>query len=154
MSNSIPPPPSSARPIRITLLALLVLTITAWNLIRLATSLAWGEAFQTYAAHPGRIYIGLTGAIWTLAGAMILRAIWRRSRWALEALTIAGYLYAAWSWFDRLVLQTSIPSNWLFALIVTVALLGFATGIALDPRSRAYFGKEAHGRKIQKPTSS
>lgn len=139
----------SKRPFRITLVAWLVLISTALNLVRVATSLTWGEAIQSYAPQPGALYIGMTGGLWAILGLLILWALWGRKPWALRALLGGAWLYAAWSWTDRLVFESTSTANWRFALLVTVLLLGFITGLGLDQRSREYLRKEAHERQSE-----
>ena len=144
----------SSLPFRITLCALLVLITTMLNLVRLGTSVSWAGVLQSYAPRPGAIYIGLSGAIWALAGGAILWGLWRRKPWALSALLAGSWLYAAWVWIDRVLLQGGGSSNWRFTLIWTSLLLGLMTAVALDPHNQRFFGKEAHERESQDPPSS
>lgn len=139
----------SRLPLRITFLGWLVLITTAWNGIRLITSITWREALQAYAPHPGTVYVAITGGLFTLVGLILFLALWRRSRWTLSALLIAACVYAAWTWADKFFIQARIPANWQFTLSVTLVLLGFTAAVTLDPRSQAYFGKEAHEREFQ-----
>lgn len=141
-------------PLRITLLLCLVLITTAWNVVRLWTSIAWRVPLETYARYPGPLYVGLTGIAWAAAGLTVLWAIWRRRHWSTQALIAAALAYAAWVWLDRLVVQSQRAANWPFALIATIVLLAFVVTTALDPRLRAYFGREAHERQIQGRSSA
>jgi hypothetical protein len=134
-------------PFRITLALCLVLIMTAWNLARLWTSIAWRSTLEIYASSPGPLYIGLTGALWGAVGALLAWATWSRQRWALQALLGASAAYAAWAWADRLMVQAQIGANWPFAILMTVVVLGYVIAVAIDPRNRAYFGKEAHERQ-------
>jgi len=130
-------------PLAITPLACLVLIIAAWNVVRLVTSLSWLGPLETYAPWPGALYIGATGLVWALAGALLARALWHRSWWALIALRLAALAYAGWVWFDRLMVQSGPGSNWIFALATTVALLAYTWAVTLDARMQAHFGREA-----------
>ncbi len=141
-------------PFRITLCAVVVLTTAAWNLVRLLTSIAWGGLLESYAPRAGAVYIGISGGVWSAAGGFVLWGVWRRTQWALRALLAGAWSYSAWAWFDRILLQAGGPANWGFALICTLVLLGFITAIALSPRSRTYFGEEAHEREEQDQSSA
>lgn len=136
-------------PFRITLLAFLVLTTTAWNAVRMITSFTWRAAIQTYAPYPGTVYIGLTGAMWTLVGLSVFWGIWQRAAWALRGALIAASAYSIWLWMDRFLIQARVPGNWPFALLANFVVLGFITAVTLDRRNQAHFGKEAHERDFQ-----
>ncbi len=128
---------------------LVVLTTAAWNLVRLVTSMAWIRVLEYYAPRPGEAYIGVTGAVWAVAGFLILWALGRRKTWAPRALAIGAWTYAAWAWLDRILLQAGGLPNWLFDLILTCLLLGLITAAALDRQTIEYFGREAHERQPQ-----
>ena len=63
------------------------------------------------------------------------------------ALLTAGGLYAAWSWADRLFVQTEVRANWPFDLLVTVILLVFVSVVVLNPKNLNYFQRESYERK-------
>ncbi len=115
----------SKLPLRITLLLWLVLIITALNMVRLVTSIAWHNALETYAPQPGPIYIGVTGAIWTLLGLFLLGGFIRGVRGIRAWFVLAAFVYAAWTWADKLWVQTQLRANWPFDLLATILLLGY-----------------------------
>ncbi|MDO9130842.1 MAG: hypothetical protein Q7U34_13355 [Anaerolineales bacterium] len=123
------------RPARVTLLALLVLTVTAWNALRLGAAIASWQVLIEYGAKP--LYLVLSGAFWQIIGTTVFIGLWWGKVWARKAAFLAAAGYAAWYWFDRLVLQTP-HANWPFALAVTVALLSF-TIITLSLRGSKFF---------------
>ena len=135
--------PRRRLPLTITLVTCLVLIIVAWNAIRLVTSLLWVGPLETYAPQPGAAYIGGSGLFWAIAGTLVAGALLRRSWWALGALRLGAAVYAAWVWFDRLMVQSGPGSNWIFALATTVALLAYTWDVTLDARTQAHFGREA-----------
>lgn len=141
-------------PIRITLCILLVLTNSAWNFVRLLTSITWFQVLEFYAPQPSPVYIGMTGAIWATGGFLVAWGLLRRSQWALRGLLIGAWLYAAWTWLDRVLLQAGGPPNWGFTLVTNIVLLGFITAVALDRRINILFRKEAHEREPQDPSSA
>jgi hypothetical protein len=125
-------------PLRITLLLWLVLIITAWNLIRLVTSIGWYDTLNTYAQRPGPFYIGVTGAIWTLIGLFLFWGFIRGAGWTRMAILAAGFIYGAWLWLDKLFIQPQLRVNWPFDLLITIILLGFITAVVLDPHNKIY----------------
>ena len=55
-------------PFRVTLLYWLVLTLIAWNGLRLWTALAWRDALDEFSAQPIPAIIAISGAIWMVTG--------------------------------------------------------------------------------------
>ena len=131
----------SRLPTRITLLLWLVLIITAWNFIRLVTSITWHGTLETYAPRPGPFYIGVTGATWTLAGLCILWGFIRGARWTRMVLLIASFAYSVWDWADKLFVQAQLRANWQFDLLTTILLFSFMSVVVLDPHNQIYFMK-------------
>ena len=128
-------------PLRITLLLWLVLILTAWNLTRLATGIGWRVTLETYAPWPGPLYIGLTGATWTLIGLFLLWSFIRRAPWCRISFLIAGFIYGSWDWLDKLLIQPQLRLNWPFDLLITLILLGFTIAVVLDPQNKIFFQK-------------
>lgn len=130
-------------PIRITIFLWLVLTITAWNIVRVITSVLWRGTLETYAPQTGPLYIGITGTIWALAGMVLLFGFVRSARWFRIILLITACSYSAWIWADKLFVQSQLRANWPFDLLCTILLLGFTVGIVLHPNNQNYFMKRA-----------
>jgi len=141
-------------PARTTIALWLVLITTAWSLTRLWSGVIWREVLDQYAPWPGPLYISASGAAWAAAGLALTWGFWRRKGWTPAALLASALGFAGWSWADRLLVQYRVSANWPFSLVVTVVILGFIASVALDPRNRFYFGKEAHERESQaRPTA-
>ena len=132
----------------------MVLIAVLWNVIRLWSSLALAGALNRYAPWPGAAYIGVTGAAFVGLGALVLWGFWRRRAWAPRALLGASLGYAAWSWLDRWIFQSRWMFAWQFSALITGLLLAYIAAVALDPRNRLYFGKEAHDRQRQDRSAS
>ncbi len=128
-------------PFRITLLLWLVLIITAWQVVRMVTSLAWRDTLSTYVSFPEPLYIGATGAVWAILGLIWLAGFWRGTTWNRPYLLIASIAYTAWAWADRFLVRAEPGANWPFALLANLVLLGFTLSILLDPRNHPYFAK-------------
>lgn len=130
--------------IRVTLLLLTVLIITVWNGLRLWTSLAWLDVINQYSPQPT---IGITitsGVVWFIVGLLLIWSIWQNKDWADKMLLWAGAGYTVWYWSERLIWQNPHP-NWLFAVIVNLAIIIF---ILFTRKSMA---REAYERKIENP---
>jgi hypothetical protein len=127
-------------PLRVTLLLWLVLILTAWNVLRLWTSIAWHNVLVEYSAQPGPILVDLAAAIWVAVGFAVIWGIWRNKPWTAKLLLWATTGYTIWYWAERLIWQAPRP-NWPFAVILNLLaliLIIFAT------RSLA---REAYDRK-------
>ena len=142
----------SRLPFRITLLLVLVLSITALSAVRLFTSIAWGSTLASYVSTSLVVYIGLSGAFWTLAGLFILWSFWRGARYCRWAFLAGAAAYTAWSWVDRVFVQVGPRANWPFGVAASVILLSFVAFVVLNPRTQIYFGRESHEPTPEKPT--
>jgi hypothetical protein len=134
------------QPFRVTLLLLLVLILTIWNLIRVWTSLAWSEVLNEFSSQPSSIIITVSGAIWMFAGIFTLWSIWQKKAWMAKLILGAAAGYIVWYWSERLIWQRPHP-NWPFAVIVNLVLLGF---ILFTTKS---LSREAYEQKNENPKS-
>jgi hypothetical protein len=134
----MPPNSSRKRPTRVTLLAWLVLSLTAWNGLRLISAIVQWDLLREYAPLPGPFYIAASGAFWFLVGLPLVWGLLRGKSWSRTMVIIAAVCYAGWYWFDRLTLQFPRP-NWPFALAVSLLLLGFTCFAVFYRRSVTFF---------------
>jgi hypothetical protein len=131
-------------PFRVTLLHLLVLTLSAWNGLRLWTALTWHNVLDEFSAQPTSAIVASSGAIWMVVGILLMWSIWQKKAWSAKLLLGASAGYSVWYWSERLIWQTPHP-NWLFAVIVNLALLVFILFTA------KLLMREAHERKNENP---
>ncbi|HMX73066.1 MAG TPA: hypothetical protein PKE35_02375 [Anaerolineales bacterium] len=129
---------------RATLLQMLVLTLTAFNLLRMWTALAWQDILTEFSTQPSPIVLAVSGAVWALCGIVLLWGIWRKTAWAEKLLLGASAGYSLWYWTERLAWQNPHP-NWLFAVIVNLAIIVF---ILFSKKSLT---REAYERNIENP---
>jgi hypothetical protein len=122
----------------------LVLTISAWNALRLWTALAWRNVLVEFSTQPTPTIIALSSAIWIVTGVILVWSIWQKKAWSVKMLLGASTGYNVWYWIERLVWQNPHP-NWLFAVIVNLALLVFILFTA------KLLTREAHERKNENP---
>jgi hypothetical protein len=127
------------RPFGITILALFVLCFTAWNGLRLGVAISFWGTLRQYDAHPGPLYIAVSGGFWLLVGLPLLWGLWRGKAWTRIAVFSAAGLYTSWYWFDRLALQPVPHTNWPFALFVNILFLIFTATALFNHQSKAFF---------------
>ncbi len=131
---------------RETLLIWLVLILTVWNVLRVSTALMWKDVLNEYSTHPAAIVTAISGMIWVVTGIFLVWSIWQKKAWTKKLLLGAAAGYSVWYWSERLVWQSPHP-NWLFAVIVNLAIIIF---ILYTTKSLT---REAHERKIENPTT-
>ena len=121
----------------VTMLGLVVLCLTVWNLFRTLAAFAWWAPLGEFAPRPGPLYIGATGILWSALGATLLWALELRKSWGARLLPASAALYTAWYWTDRLLLQTE-RANGPFALVVQLAVFA----LIFCATRTTYFTKE------------
>lgn len=133
------------RSFRVTLSLWLVLFLTAWNVIRLWTSIAWRETLLEFAAKPGPVVAAIASTVWTITGVVLLLGMAQGKAWAGKMLMGAAAGYSVWYWIERLVWQEPRP-NWPFAVIFNLILLVliFFTNKSLT--------RESYDRENENPT--
>jgi len=139
---------------QVTLVLWLVLILTAWNTVRLATGIFWHDTLKMYTPHPGPAYIAVTGALWALIGLFLLWSWWNRKPYMRTALLVASGLYTAWNWADRLFVQTEVRANWPFDLLITIILLIYINAVVFNPKNLNYFQRESYERKPENHPSA
>lgn len=142
-----------ARPLSVTLLAFLVLSIAGSNLTRTVLAAQQWKFIQSW---PGvsPLYILLSGLVWTLAGLTALWGLWRGLHWGARLTQALALTYALYYWLDNILrvdhpfslasgsLRLLLPLNWKFAVGVTVILLTATAWILNRRAARAFFGDE------------
>ena len=131
-------------PLRVTLLLWLVLTLAAWNALRLWTALAWHNVLNEFSAQPASTITAISGAVWMMTGIILIWGIWQKKAWAAKLLLGAETGYSVWYWSEHLLWQNPHP-NWLFAVIVNLGLIIF---ILFTTKS---LSREAHERNNENP---
>jgi hypothetical protein len=129
-----------ARPLSVTILLGIVLSFSAWNGLRLAQALRSWEILDEYGARNGPAYLATSGAAWLIAGLVLAWGLHRGVAWSRRMAFLAAAGYAAWVWFDRLIVQQS-RSNGPFAVFATLLLLAFTALLLLNPDVRDHFAK-------------
>ncbi len=136
-------PLAKFRPVRVSLLALLVLFYTLFNGLRLGEAIYFWKTLLEYGAHPW--YVAASGGVWLIAGSFLLWGLWGGRSWAWLATFLGTIAYLAWYWLDRFFLQMP-HSNVLFSILASAVLSGLVLLVLLSRRTRWYFLREAHER--------
>ena len=126
------------RPFSVTILLWLVLSLTAWSGLRLASAILWWGALLEFASPPGPWYISISAGVGLVTGIGLLWGMWQARPWIRAALVGAGVGSTLWYWCDRLVIQ-SLHANWPFALGATALLLVIVTICVAHPRTKEFF---------------
>lgn len=86
-------------------------------------------------------YLLLAGLTWGLLGLPVLWGLIRRARWTPVILRVAGVIYPAIYWVERLVLwrDPNAQRNWPFMLLLTAAWFGLMVWGLRAARDRSFF---------------
>jgi hypothetical protein len=150
-ANTLPGLPDSksskpARPASVTWLAVVVLSIAIINLFRFIQALRlWDFLAGLLPIHPA--YLVLTGAFWAGTGLLLVGGLWLGKWWAPWLARLSALAYAAYYWFDRVVLSNpeSRGSNTAFAASVTILLVIFIFWLFSRRKVKSFFG-DPYGR--------
>ena len=143
--------PESKRPVRINILALLVLAVATINGLRLGEAIFLWKTLEEYGAHP--LYISMSGGVWLIIGLFLVWSLWQGKAWARLAIICGTVGHTSWYWFDRFVLQEP-HSNWPFVLITNIILLILISCILFSQRTRSFFKRDVYERQPETPTTT
>ena len=130
----------SQRPFSVTLLLWMVLSLSAWGAIRLFAAWRWWDVLYEFKASLGPLYLSITGAIWGIAGVVLLWSIWSGKAWSRMAILASVLLWLAEYWIERLFFQ--VPrANLPFALILSALLLAVTFATILNRNTKYFFTK-------------
>jgi len=133
-------PKSPPRPLSVTLLALGVLTIAGFNLIRFFQAIQlWGFLSEFPTVSPP--YLAASGLIWGAAGLALAWGLWRGYALARLFTFIFAVAYTLYYWIDRLwVSSPGFSANLPFSAGLNLILLLVTAWILTRPRARSFFG--------------
>lgn len=148
-----PPPPAEAavkpprpkRPYGITLLALGVLGIAGWGLLRMLLA-AWQWQFLAELPGVSPLYMALSGLAWGILSLPLFWGLWRGLPWAPRLAPALVLTYAIYYWLDVVFMMDqlsggALPKNWLFAILLTVVMLGYTVWALNRPAAKEFFGR-------------
>ena len=143
----------SQRPFVVTLLLWMVLSLSAWGLIRLFAALRWGDVLYEFHASLSPLYLSITGAFWGIAGVVLLWSIWSGKTWSYRAILAAVVLWLAEYWIERVFFQAP-RANLPFALLSSALLLAVTFAITLNRHTINFFTKSEEHEQSNEHSAS
>ncbi|HEY3475740.1 MAG TPA: hypothetical protein VGK56_14110 [Anaerolineales bacterium] len=125
------------RPFGVTLLLWLVLSLSAWGLVRLLAALRWWNVLYEFEASLSPPILFITGALWLIVGGVLLWGLFSGRLWTYLAIPISIAVWLIEYWIERLFFG-SPRANLPFALIASL-LLFIVTLISAFNRSTKEF---------------
>jgi hypothetical protein len=141
----------SPHPIRISILAIFILSFAVWNGLRLVEAIFFWRTLEEYSVSP--LYISLSGVLWLIVGFTLVWGLWKGKTWGRLAVIFGTAAYTSWYWFDRLVLQES-HANWPFVLIANLILLLIIFYILYSQKIRRFYQRDLYERQPETPTTT
>jgi hypothetical protein len=140
------------RPFSVTLLVLIVLTIAGLSMTRFILTI---RQWEFLAGWPGvsPLYMALSGFIWALVCIPVIWGLWQGYPWAARLTKAVALTYAMYYWLDRLFIayhfgtgtvergRYLLPTNWPFAVGITIIFLAFNAWTLSRPKAKAFFGE-------------
>lgn len=129
------------RPFLVTLLAVLVLTITIVNLLRLVNTIAlWSFLSGIPGVSP--FYLAVTGLVWTLLGVALVWGLWAGKPKAPRATRVLTVFYLGYEWLERIVFAGSGNElqSWPFFAILSIIFILFTFWTLSRSDAKAFFG--------------
>jgi hypothetical protein len=125
------------RPFGVTLLLWLVLSLSAWGLVRLLAALRWWTVLYEFEARLSPLFLAITGALWLIGGGVLLWGLFGGGRWTYRAIPMAIAVWLVEYWSERLFFE-SPRANLPFALIASLLLFIVTLISALHPRTKEF----------------
>jgi len=142
------------RPFGVTLFLWLVLSLSAWGLLRFLAALRWWDVLYGYDARLSPLYLSITGAGWVLAGGVLLWSIWSGKQWSHPAIPVFIFVWLAEYWFERRFFQAP-RANLPFMIIISVLLLVVTLIITFNRKTKNFLVKsEEHEQPEEHSTSA
>jgi hypothetical protein len=129
------------RPFSVTLLALAVFCLAGFNLLGAVTGLQEYAFWRSLPLSISPVYLIAARAFWAAAFGAAGVGLWRLKQWGRSLTLLAGPLFAAQGWLERLALTRSdfARATWPWALGVTAVSLALLWGILLRGKVRRSF---------------
>jgi hypothetical protein len=137
----------------VTLLVWLVLSLSAWGLVRFLAALRWWDVLNEFGACLSPLYLSITGAGWAAVGGVLLWSLFRGKRWARWAIPTSIFLWLIGYWVERIFFE-SPRANIFFALILSILLLVVTFVSAFNRKSREFFIRSEEHEQPNENTES
>jgi hypothetical protein len=109
------------RPFGVTLLLWLVLSLSAWGVVRLFAALRWWDVLNEFGASLSPLYLSITGTGWAVAGIVLLWGLFSGKLWTRLAIPISVFLWLIGYWIERMFFEWP-RANLPFALMASILL--------------------------------
>ena len=142
------------RPFGVTLLLWLVLSLSAWGLVRLLAALRWWNVLYEFEARLSPLVLSITGVIWLIVGGVLLWGLFSGRLWMYLAIPIAIAVWLIEYWIERLFFE-SPRANFPFALIASLLLFIVTLISAFNRSTKEFFIRsEEHEQPIEDSDSA
>lgn len=142
------------RPFSVTLFLWLVLSLSAWGLLRFAGALRWWDVLYENDARLSPLYLAITGAGWSAAGVLLLWSILWIKRWAYIAVPVAMLVWIVEYWVERIFFEAQRPNTSL-AIVASLVVLALTCLSAFQRKTITYLTKsEEHEQPDEYSVSS
>jgi hypothetical protein len=125
------------RPFGVTLLLWLVLSLSAWGVVRLLAALRWWDVLNEFGASLSPLYLSISGIGWAVVGVVLLFGLFSGRPWTRLAIPISIILWLMGYWVERLAFE-SPRANLPFAFIASVLLLAVTLVSALNRNTKKF----------------
>jgi hypothetical protein len=115
----------------------MVLSLSAWGLLRLIGALRWWDVLSHFQARLSPLYLSITGAAWILTGTVLLWSIFAGKRWAYPAIPISIALWLVQYWLERIFFEAP-RANLPFMIVVSLVLLVVTLAITFSQRTKKF----------------
>lgn len=141
------------RPFGVTLLAWLVLSLSAWGVVRLLAALRSWDVLNEFGARLSPLYLSITGAGWAIAGSLLLWGLFSQRSWIRMAIPGAVFLWLAGYWIERIFFESQ-RANLPFALFTSMLLLSVTLVSALNRKTQKFLMRSEEHEQSNEHTES
>jgi len=141
------------RPFGVTLLIWLVLSQSAWGVVRLLGTLRWWDVLNEFGARLSPVYLSITGAGWAVTGGVLLWGLFSGKPWTRLAIPLSIFLWLSEYWVERMFFE-SPRANFFFALTVSIVLFIATLVTALSQNTRRFLMRSEEHEQPNEHTES
>jgi len=143
----------SQRPFTATVLALVVLSILAWGVARLITSIRTWNVLIEFGSSLSPLYLSMTGAAWIAAGCVLLFGMIFVKGWVPIGVTASTLLWLLEYWVERALYQAQ-RSNLYFAILCSIIGMAVVSILSFEHSTKSFFTRsEEHEQPNETPDS-
>ena len=141
------------RPFGVTLLLWLVLSLSAWGLVRWLAAVRWWDVLIEFEARLSPLYLSITGAGWVAVGIGLLWGLFTGKPWTRLAIPLSIFLWLMEYWIERIFFE-SPRANLPFAMIASIVLLTVTLVSALNRKTERFLTRSEEHEQPNENTES